>query len=45
MESAQRVKVLFCVPEKGPEQTESLIARIPEAMEKYVTSYNTVKNI
>ena len=33
------------MPEKGPEQTESLIARIPEIMEKHVTSYKTVRNI
>jgi phosphoglycerate dehydrogenase-like enzyme len=45
MEGGQKVKVIFCVPEKGPEQTESLIARIPEVMAKYVTSYKTVRNL
>tara|TARA_B110000285_G_C14958358_1_gene530353 strand:+ start:174 stop:365 length:192 start_codon:yes stop_codon:yes gene_type:complete len=45
MEGGQKIKVLFCVPEKGAEQTESLIARIPEIMAKYVTSYKTVKNV
>ena len=38
-------KVLFCVGAKGPAQTESLIARIPEQMAKYVSSYKCVKDM
>jgi phosphoglycerate dehydrogenase-like enzyme len=38
-------RVLFCVPPKGPAQTESLIGRIPETMAKFVSSYKTVKDM
>ena len=38
-------KVLFCVSPKGPQQTQGLISKIPEAMTKYVSSYHLVKDM
>lgn len=38
-------RLLFCVPPKGPAQTEGLISKIPEIMAKYVASYKTVKDM
>lgn len=40
-----KYKALFCVPPKGPAQTEGLIAKIPDAMGKYISSYKFVKDM
>lgn len=41
----QKFKALFCVPPKGSAQTEGLIAKVPEQMAKYISSYKFVKDM
>ena len=40
-----KYNVLFCVPPKGPEQTQNLVSKIQPTMDKYVSEVVYVKTL